>query len=71
MLLLLAGSVAIIIGVAGSSFGSVWSPATYDFLFQFKMVEVTDSFMPYFPLVPFYPLFVMMFGAFLIAKSRA
>ena len=71
MPLLLAGSVAIVIGVAGSSFGSAWSPAIYDFLFQFKMVEVTDSFMPYFPLVPFYPLFVMMFGAFLIAKSRA
>jgi hypothetical protein len=70
LLLLASGIVAIIIGLVGSSFGSAWSPQVYEFLFRFEIVNSIDAFMPYFPLVPFYPLFIMMLGAFLIVKSR-
>ena len=35
-----------------------------------KVIESIDTFMPYFPLVPFYPIFIMIVGAFLIVKSR-
>ena len=69
-LFLAPGIVAVVIGLIGSSFGSAWSPQVYEFLFDFKVVESIDTFMPYFPLVPFYPIFIMMLGAFLIVKSR-
>ena len=70
LLFLLSGIAVLVIGLIGSSFGSAWSPQVYEYLFAFKTVESIDSFMPYFPLVPFYPLFIIMFGAFLIVKSR-
>ena len=65
------GVVAVLLGLAGSAFGSVWSPQVYDFLFGFKIIESIDTFMPYFPLVPFYPIFLMMLGTLLIVKSRS
>jgi len=70
LLFLVPGIVAVVIGLIGSSFGRAWSPQVYEFLFGFKIIESIDSFMPYFPLVPFYPLLTIVLGAFLIVKSR-
>jgi hypothetical protein len=70
LVFLLAGFVAVVIALAGISFGSAWSPQVYEYLFAFSVIESIDTFMPYFPLVPFYPLFLLMLGAFLIVKSR-
>jgi len=70
-LLLAPAGALLLIGLVGSSFGRAWSPQVYDFLFGFGIVESLDSFMPYFPLVPLYPLVIMMLGAMLIARSRA
>ena len=64
------GVVSVFVGITGSSFGRTWSPQVYETLFEFKIVESLDAFTPYFPLVPFYPLFLMMLGAWLIVKSR-
>ena len=69
-LFLASGIVTVVIGLIGSSFGSAWSPHVYEFLFGFRVIESIDAFMPYFPLVPFYPIFIMMLGALLIVKSR-
>ena len=69
-LFLVPGILAVVVGLIGSSFGSAWSPQVYEFLFGFKFIESIDAFMPYFPLVPFYPIFVMSFGALLIVKAR-
>jgi len=69
-LLMVSGIAAIVVGLSGSSFGAAWSPQVYEYLFGFSIIESLDSFMPYFPLVPFYPLFVIAFGAFLMVKSR-
>jgi hypothetical protein len=69
-LLFVAGVVAVVIGLIGSSFGSAWSPQVYEFLFRFEFINFIDSFMPYFPLVPFYPIFIMILGAVLMVKSR-
>jgi len=71
LLFLVPGYLAVILGLTGSAFGSVWSPQVYDFLFGFRIVEAIDTFMPYFPLVPFYPIFLMMLASFLIVKSRS
>ena len=65
-----SGIVLVAIGLTGSSFGSAWSPQIYEFLFGFGVVESMDAFMPYFPLVPFYPIFIIMSGAYLIVRSR-
>ena len=70
LLFLVPGIVAVVIGLIGSSLGSAWSPQVYEFLFAFEVIASIDKFMPYFPLVPFYPIFIMMLGAFLIVKSR-
>jgi len=70
LLFLVAGILAVVIGLIGSSLGSAWSPRVYDFLFAFEVIASIDTFMPYFPMVPFYPIFIMMLGAFLIVKSR-
>ncbi len=71
LLFLVPGYLAVILGLTGSAFGSVWSPQVYDFLFGFKIIESIDTFMPYFPLVPFYPVFLIILGAFMIVKSRS
>ena len=70
LILLLSGVVAIAIGLIGSSLGAAWSPQVYEFLFGFKVINFIDIFMPYFPMVPFYPLFIMILGALLIIKSK-
>ena len=70
LLFLVPGIMALVIGLLGSSLGSAWSPQVYEFLFAFDVIASIDIFMPYFPLVPFYPIFIMMLGAFLIVKSR-
>ena len=66
----MAGLAALIIGMIGNSFGSAWNPQVYEFLFGFSIVESLDAFVPYFPMVPFYPILIMAFGASLIVKSR-
>ena len=65
-----SGVVTVLVGIIGSSLGRTWSPQVYEYLFEFKAVESLDAFTPYFPLVPFYPLFLMMLGAWLIVKSK-
>ena len=70
LLILMSGIVALIVGLIASGFGRAWSPQVYDFLFSFQIIEYFDAFTPYFPGVPFYPLFVLILGAFLIVKSR-
>jgi hypothetical protein len=70
LLLMLSGMLATSIGLLGSSFGRAWSPQVYDYLFAFGIVESLDAFLPYFPLVPFYPLLLVMLGAYLIVKSK-
>ena len=70
LLFSVSGTGAVIVGLIGISFGSAWSPQVYELLFSIGAIELIDSFMPYFPLVPFYPIFIIMLGAFLIVKSN-
>lgn len=71
VLFLISGVVTVAVGLLGSSFARAWSPQVYEFLFGFKVIKSIDAFLPYFPLVPFYPIFIIMLGAFLIVKSRS
>ena len=58
-------------GVMAASFGDTWSPQLYEFFESIDLYNRIDSFMPYFPLVPFYPLILMVLGTYLIVKSRS
>ncbi len=69
-LFLVSGILAVVVGLIGNSFGSAWSPQVYEFLDGFKIINFIDTFAPYFPGVPFYPIFIIMLGAFLSVKSR-
>ena len=67
---LVFGTAAVLIGLIGSSFGRAWSPQVYEFLFGINFIAIIEPFMPYSPLVPFYPIFVIVLGSSLIVKSR-
>lgn len=64
------GVAALLIGLVGSSFGSTWSPQAYEFMYGIKVIAFIEPFMPYSPMVPFYPMLIMMLGAFLMAKPN-
>ncbi len=70
LLFRVSGVVTVFLGIIGCSIGRTWSPQVYEYLFEFKIVESLDAFTPYVPLVPFYPLFLMTLGAWLIVKSK-
>ena len=70
-LCLVAGLIAAGVGVMAASFGDTWSPQLYEFFESIDLYNRIDSFMPYFPLVPFYPLILMVLGTYLIVKSRS
>jgi hypothetical protein len=69
LIVLVSGITFVVTGLAAGSFGAAWSPQVYAFLFSFKFIETIDTFSPYFPLVPFYPIFLLALGAFMIVKS--
>jgi hypothetical protein len=56
--------------MSGISFARVWSPQVFEFMYEFKVIEFVDPFIPYSPLIPFYPMFMMILGASLMVKSR-
>ena len=60
------GVTALLIGLIGSSFASSWSPQAYEFMYGIKVIAFIEPFMPYSPMVPFYPMLIMMLGAGLI-----
>ena len=70
-LFLTVGFAALVVGLTGSSFGRVWSPQVYEFMYGFNVIEFVGPFIPYSPFVPFYPIFVMMLGAFLLKRGSA
>ena len=70
LLYLLPGVAAVAIGLVGISFGSPWGKQVYEFAFSVPVLNTTGVYTPFFPFVPCFPIFLMMFGACLIVKSR-
>ena len=69
-LFLLSGSVAIAIGFVASIYGSGWSESAFELFAGIELMETIGNYAPYFSFVPFFPVFLIMCGAFLIVKSR-
>jgi hypothetical protein len=64
------GVAVLLVGITASSLGSAWSPQVYEFMYGIKVIAFIEPFMPYSPMVPFYPMLIMMLGAFLMVKSK-
>jgi hypothetical protein len=69
LLLRVIGVALVAVGLVASCFGSGWSEQVFK-LFDFPLMNTINIWTPYFPFVSFYPMFVIMLGAFAIVKSR-
>jgi hypothetical protein len=59
-----SGAAAVVIGVLGIAFGSLWATRTMELFASSAIGRVFESF------VPFLPIFLIAFGARLLVKSR-
>lgn len=64
------GVAALLVGLVASSFASAWSPQVYEFMYAIIVIAFIEPFMPYSPMVPFYPMLIMILGAFLVVKPK-
>ena len=69
-LFLTVGFAALVVGLTGISFARDWSPQVFEFMYGFKAIEFVGPFIPYSPLIPFYPMFLMILGAAFMVKAR-
>ncbi len=60
----ISGAAAVVVGVLAIAFGSVWASGAMDLFASSAVGRVFESF------VPFLPIFLIAFGAFLLVKSR-
>ena len=70
LLYLLPGVAAVVIGLVGTAFGSPWGKAVYEYVDSVPLLKTIGIYTPFFPFAPLFTLFLMMFGAALILKSR-
>jgi hypothetical protein len=59
-----AGVAAVAVGLVAIAFGSLWAPDTLELFASSSIGRALEI------LVPFLPIFLIMFGAFLLVKSR-
>ena len=69
LLLGVIGVALVAVGLVASSFGSGWSEQVFE-VFETPLMKTLTISTPYFPFVNFYPMFVIMLGAFAIVRSR-
>jgi DMSO/TMAO reductase YedYZ heme-binding membrane subunit len=70
LLYLLPGVALVATGLVGVSFGSPWGRQVYEFFSSIPVWNTIGIYTPFFPFAPLFTLFLMMFGAFLILRSR-
>ena len=59
------------IGLIAAGTGSSWWEPVEEFLTGYALTRLPELYLPYWPPVPFLPLFIIAAGAFLATKSRA
>ncbi|KRO96944.1 MAG: hypothetical protein O2950_08960 [Proteobacteria bacterium] len=68
------GKTLILLGLI-ASIGSLWSEtawALYAPIYQYhEIMRLVEGLVPYYPFVPYLPMFLIAAGAYLIAKSSA
>ncbi len=60
----ISGAAAVVVGVLAIAFGSVWASRTLELFSSGSIGVVFET------LVPFLPILLVTFGAFLLVKSR-
>ncbi len=60
----ICGAAAVVVGVLAIGFGSFWASQTLEFFDSSSIGRVFET------LVPFLPILLIAFGAFLLVKSR-
>lgn len=63
--LTIAGAVAVVVGLVAIALGSFWTPETLEFFSRSSIGRALELF------VPFLPIFLITFGAFLLIKFRS
>jgi len=59
-----AGALAVVVGLVAIAFGSIWASGTLELFSRSSIGRALELF------VPFLPIFLITFGAFLLVKSR-
>ncbi len=68
------GRTLVLLGLI-ASIGSLWSETAWDLyepVYQsHEVMRLVETLVPYYPFVPFLPMFIISVGGYLIAKARA
>ncbi|MDJ0879172.1 MAG: hypothetical protein QNI86_11205 [Halieaceae bacterium] len=65
-----AGSVVILLGVIGAATGSQWENLAHTNLEGIAWAMPLELYMPYWPFIPYLPMFALAAGAYLIVRAR-
>ena len=63
------GVALIALGFIGAALGALWSALAYEHLWDVGVFQPLELYMPYWPFIPYLPLFVVMAGAALRVKA--
>jgi hypothetical protein len=64
------GAVLIGFGLIAASSGSIWWESVEEFLTGYSFTRIPELYLPYWPPIPFLPLFIIAAGVFLTTMSR-
>lgn len=67
---LAAGSAVILAGVIGAATGSFWQEAAHANMYDVSWAQFLELYVPYWPFVPYLPMFAIAAGAFLLVRAR-
>ncbi len=65
-----AGGVAIIAGAIGAATGSLWEGLAHEHLYGFSWAQFLELYVPYWPFVPYLPMFAFALGGYLLVRAR-
>jgi len=68
--LVLVGGTLVALGLVAAALGRLWEEAAHANLEGLPYAAWLDLYMPYWPFIPYLPLFVMIPGAYLFARYR-
>lgn len=64
------GLVLVVFGLVAAGSGSLWWEPVEEFLTGYALTRIPELYLPYWPPIPFLPLFIISAGAFLTTTSR-
>jgi hypothetical protein len=65
------GLVLIGLGLIVASAGLTWQPSAEEFLTGYTLTRWPELYLPYWPFEPYFPVFIIAFGVWLMTKNRS